>query len=138
MAKKRRNTKKRPNTSYAWVNPRTEPKLVLREVDYVVARAAESDARVVTLGQLVFFSTQTGDAWLLDPEDRLALRLANSGDRLPVQIVETATRFAIEWNASYTFEDDAFIVTDASGARAILGYPIADLLAAERRAIRQI
>ena len=93
---------------------------------------------MVTLGQLVFFSTQTGDAWLLDPEDRLALRLANSGDRLPVQIVETATRFAIEWNASYTLEDDAFIVTDALGARAILGYPIADLLVAERRAIRQI
>ena len=137
MAKKRRNTKKRPNTSYAWVDP-TEPKLVLREVAYVVARAAESDARVVTLGQRVFFSTQTGDAWLLDPEARLALRLANSGDRLPVQIVETATRFAIEWNASYTLEDDAFIVTDASGARAILGYPIADLLVAERRAIRQI
>jgi hypothetical protein len=137
MVKKRRNTKKRANTSYAWVDT-TEPKLVLREVDYVVARAAESDARVVTLGQLVFFSTQTGDAWLLDPEDRLALRLANRGDRLPVHIVETATRFAIEWNASYTFEDDAFIVTDASGARAILGYPIADLLAAERRAIRQI
>ena len=137
MAKKSRNAKKRPKTNYAWVDP-TEPKLVLREVDYVFARAAESDARVVTLGQLVFFSTQSGDAWLLDPEDRLALRLANSGDRLPVQIVETATRFAIEWNASYTFEDDAFIFTDASGARAILGYPIADLLAAERRAIRQV
>ena len=55
-----------------------------------------------------------------------------------MKIVETATRFAIEWNASYRFEDDAFIVTEGSGVRAILGYPIADLLAAERRAARQI
>ena len=115
-----------------------QPNLLLREVDYIVGRAAESDARVVTLGQLVFFSTETGDAWLLDPEDHLALCLAQSGSRLPAQIVETATRFAIEWHASYRFEDDAFIVTDGSGVRAILGYPMVDLRAAERRAIRQI
>ena len=131
------SSKKRRNTRYTRLNP-AQPNLVLREVDYIVARAAESDARVVTLGQLVFFSTQTGDAWLLDPEDHLALRLATEGGRLPVQIVETATRFAIQWNANYTFEDDAFVVDDASGIRAIIGYPVADLRVAERRALRQI
>ena len=111
---------------------------MLREVDYIVGRAAESDARVVTLAQLVFFSTETGDAWLLDPEDHLALCLARDGSRLPVQIVETATRFALEWTAWYSFEGDAFIVTDGSGVRAILGYPTAARRAAERRAIRQL
>ena|SRR5438128_3827032 len=129
--------KRRRKVRYARLKA-AQPNLVLREVDYIVARAAESDARVVTLGQLVFFSTQTGDAWLLDPEDRLALCLAKDGGRLPVPIVETATRYAIEWNASYTFEDDVFIVTDRSGVRVIFGYPIADLLTAERRAARQI
>ena len=129
-------SKKRRNTRYTRLNP-AQPNLVLREVDYIVARAAESDAHVVTLGQLVFFSTQNGDAWLLDPEDHLALRLAIDGDRLPVQIVETATRFAIQWNASYSFEDDAFVVEDASGMRTIIGYPVADLRVAERRALRQ-
>ena len=130
-------SKKRRNTRYTRLNP-AQPNLVLREVDYIVARAAESDARVVTLGQLVFFSTQNGDAWLLDPEDHLALRLAIDGGRLPVQIVETATRLAIQWNASYRFEDDAFVVDDTSGMRAIIGYPVADLQVAERRALRQI
>src|SRR5437763_16370169 len=101
--------KKRRNTRYARLNA-AQPNLVLREVDYIVGRAAESDARVVTLGQLVFFSTETGDAWLLDPEDHLALCLATGGSRLAVQIVETATRFAIEWRASYSFEGDAFVV----------------------------
>jgi hypothetical protein len=86
----------------------------------------------------VFFSTETGDAWMLDPEDHLALRLATDGGRLPIQIVETATRFAIQWNGSYSFEDDAFVVADAAGMRAIIGYPIADLRVAERRALRQI
>ena len=129
--------KKRRNVRSTRVNA-AQPNLVLREVDYIVARAAESDGRVVTLGQLVFFSTETGDAWLLDPEDHLALCLAKDGSRLPIQIVETATRFAIEWNAAYTFEGDAFIVTEGTRVRAILGYPIADLLVAERRAASQI
>jgi hypothetical protein len=35
------------------------------EVRYILRRAAEHDGRVVTIGQLVLFSTETGDAWLL-------------------------------------------------------------------------
>ena len=50
---------------------------VTQEAQYIVRRAREHDARVVTLGQLVFFSTDSGDAWLLDPED--ALRYASPG-----------------------------------------------------------
>jgi len=74
--------KKRSNVRYSRVNP-AKPNLVLREVDYIIARAAESDARFVTLGQLLFFSM------------------------------------------------------DGAGIRVILGYPIQELVQAERRAIRQ-
>src|SRR5205807_3442435 len=41
------------------------------EVRYIQRRAADHDGRIVTIGQLVLFSTATGDAWLLDPADRL-------------------------------------------------------------------
>jgi hypothetical protein len=135
------NSRTRGSAQHWKVGLRSETscwQVCLQRVPKDAVHAGRSDARVVTLGQLVFFSTQTGDAWLLDPEDHLALPLAQDGRRLPVQIVETATRFAIEWPASYRFEGDAFIVTDGSGARAIFGYPMADLRAAERRAIRQI
>src|SRR6516165_9978882 len=44
------------------------------EVRYILRRAAEHDGRVVTIGQFVLFSTETGDAWLLDPSDQLAAR----------------------------------------------------------------
>ena len=37
------------------------------EVRYIQNKAAEHDGRVVTLGQLVLFSTDIGDAWLLAP-----------------------------------------------------------------------
>ena len=41
---------------------------------------------------LVLFSTETGDAWLLDPADRLAARLARDGESEPIHIEETDTR----------------------------------------------
>ena len=46
------------------------------EVHYIQRLAAEHDELIVTVGQLVFFSTETGDAWLLDTLDHLAARLA--------------------------------------------------------------
>src|SRR5262249_61433202 len=54
------------------------------------------DGRIVTLGQLIFFSTETGDAWLLDWEDGLAARLAWDGDPEPIHIEETEANFSIE------------------------------------------
>ena len=80
---------------------------MLREVDYIVRRARQCDTRVVSLDQLVFFSTATGDAWMLDPEDGLALQLAEAGERKPAKIVEIATRYAVEWTASYSLDGDA-------------------------------
>ena len=39
------------------------------EVRYIQDKAAEHDGRVVSFGQLVLFSTDTGDAWVLDVAD---------------------------------------------------------------------
>src|SRR5207249_7293080 len=89
-----------------------QPNVMLREIDYILRRAEQFESRVVTLDQLVFFSTVTGDAWMLDPEDGLALRLAEAGERRPARIVETATRYGIEWTASYSLDGDAFVKTD--------------------------
>jgi hypothetical protein len=46
------------------------------EVCYMQRRAAQRQSRIVTVGPLVLFSTETGDAWLLDPSDQLAAPLA--------------------------------------------------------------
>jgi hypothetical protein len=53
------------------------------EIRSIHRRAAARDGRVVTADQLVLFSTETGDAWLLDPSDCLAARLARDGDPEP-------------------------------------------------------
>ena len=80
---------------------------------------------------LALFSTTTGDAWLLDPEDRLALCLARGGDRQSFEINDTATNFAIGWSEKYHIDGDAFIVKDQSGQiRTILGYPAQEIVRA--------
>ena len=88
-------------------------------------QAAEHDGRVVTLGQLILFSTDTGDAWLLDVTDQLAVRLARDGDPEPIPLEETDTSFAIGWRGRYHIEGLAFIYTDRDTGRVttILGYP---------------
>jgi hypothetical protein len=96
------------------------------EIRYIQRRAAEHDGRFVTVGSLALFSTDTGDAWLLDPEDHLAARLARNGDPEEVYFEETDTRFAIGWKGKYRIDGDAFVYIDNDSGRVltILGYPI--------------
>jgi hypothetical protein len=56
------------------------------EVRYIQRHAAHQHGRIVTVGQLILFSTETGDAWLLDPADRLAARLARDGESEPIPL----------------------------------------------------
>jgi hypothetical protein len=95
------------------------------EVRYIQRRAAAHDGRIVTIGQLILFSTESGDAWLLDPADRLAARLAREGESEPIHIEETDTTFAIGWKGHYRIDGAAFVYSDRDTSRVttILGYP---------------
>jgi hypothetical protein len=95
------------------------------EVRYIQRRAAEHNERVVSFGQLVLFSTKTGDAWLLDATEHLAARLARDGDAEPIQIEDTETTFAISWKGRYRIAGSAFVYMDRDTRRAttIFGYP---------------
>jgi hypothetical protein len=100
-----------------------------QEINYIQRRAAAYDARFVTVGPLVFFSTQTGDAWMLDPSDQLAARLARDGDPEPIEFQETDTDFAIGWKGNYHIEGRAFVYADRQAGKiiTILGYPTAKI-----------
>lgn len=101
---------------------------ITREVDYIIQLAQHQEGRIVTLGALVLFSTATGDAWLLDPADRYALCLARDGVRQSVRIMETAARFAIEWDRTFAVQGDAFTSTARSGrTTTVLGYPVREI-----------
>jgi hypothetical protein len=95
------------------------------EIDYIQDKASDHDGRIVTIGHLILFSTDTGDAWLLDVTGQLATRLARDGDPEPIYLEETDTSFAIEWKGHYRIEGPAFVYTDRDTGRVttILGYP---------------
>ena len=102
------------------------------EVRYIQRRAAKHDGRVVSFGELLLFSTDTGDAWLVDRSDRLAARLARDGEAEPVHIEETDTSFAIGWKGHYRINGPAFVYSDRETGRVttILGYPTDQILGA--------
>jgi hypothetical protein len=109
---------------------------VNKEVQYIIGRAQEGDGRCVTLGKLVFFSTPTGDAWMLDPEDEFALCLATDGSPQPVWIMETEGSDAVDWDRRYFIDGDVFTAVDKSGRITFYtGYPIAHILEAVERAL---
>jgi hypothetical protein len=95
------------------------------EIGYIQRRAAEYDGRLVTVGPLVLFSTDTGDAWLLDPAEQLAARLARNGDPEDIYFEDSADRFAIGWKGNYQIDGDAFTFMDreTGGTTTIIGYP---------------
>ena len=104
------------------------------EVRHIQRCAARHDGRIVTVGQLILFSTETGDAWLLDATDGLAVPLAQDGDPEPINIKEGDTTSAVEWRGRYRIEGSAFIYIDrkTGRTRAILGYPTQKLERAAR------
>lgn len=104
---------------------------ITREVDYIIQRAQEHDARMVGLASLILFSTETGDAWILDPKDNSALCLARDGEKQTFTIFDTTPQFGIEWTATYYIDKDAFTVREESGrTRTIIGYPTREIMQA--------
>ncbi len=98
---------------------------LMDEIHYIQERAAEQDSRVITLPQWLLFSSETGDAWLLDPADHLAVPLARDGDPLPVYIEENDKNFTVGWTGTYRIDGQAFVFSERNSGRvrAILGYP---------------
>jgi hypothetical protein len=103
---------------------------IRHEVESIVAAAATRTAtKIVSLPPLVFFATPTGDAWMLDPEDGLALCLARDGDSMQARIEERPEKYAIEWTSDYRIEGEVFVATDRNSGRVtrIAGYPVAEI-----------
>ncbi|NIR50551.1 hypothetical protein GWO43_13880 [candidate division KSB1 bacterium] len=102
---------------------------IQKEVKNITNCALHSEARLVRLDSLLFFSTETGDAWLLDTDDNLALCLMRDSEEQPYVINETATNYSIVWEASYQIKGNAFIVYKKSGQiKTIVGYPTKEII----------
>jgi hypothetical protein len=95
------------------------------EVRYIQRRAAQHDSRIVSIGPLLLFSTESGDAWMLDPADQLATPIARQGEALPVHIEDTDRNFEVVWTGNYRIDGELFLYRDkdSGNTRTIFGYP---------------
>jgi hypothetical protein len=130
MNKKRQRTARRRNSAQnnaasdrRWVEGKNVH--LGDEIRHVQRLAAERISRIVTIGPLLLFSTDSGDAWMLDPADRLATRVAEAGEPRPARIEETKKMFTVSWQGHYEIMESAFVFSDDESGRVttILGYP---------------
>jgi hypothetical protein len=78
----------------------------------------------------VLFSTGVGDAWLLEPDEHLAMCLVWHGERQTIGLNDDPDRMTVEWDCAYELLGDFFSVESQHpviGTRAIGGYPLADV-----------
>jgi hypothetical protein len=99
------------------------------ELEYIRSKAAERTICIVGIGPVIAFSAESGDAWLLDPVDHLAVRVARDGETEPVSILESDKTFGIAWKGEYQIDGDAFLYFDHESARVVTisGYPTEEI-----------
>lgn len=75
----------------------------------------------------VLFSTGVGDAWLLEPDEHLAMCLVWQGAREEIGVSEDPSRIEVAWDGHYELLGDFFHVETNNpkiGERAVGGYPL--------------
>jgi hypothetical protein len=75
---------------------------------------------------LLLFSTDTGDAWILEPADALACRLPVGGDPMEIFSTKPKASYAIGWQRHYRIDGETFTCEDRASHRhtVIAGYPV--------------
>jgi len=91
------------------------------------------------LGVFVLFSTEDGDAWVLETTERDAFQAAAAGLPLPLPVNENRELIEVDWSHSFTLCDRRLLLTEyESGAETVLRRtPTMQISAALRRIKKQ-
>ncbi|MFC1512959.1 SEC-C metal-binding domain-containing protein [Thermodesulfobacteriota bacterium] len=81
------------------------------EVKKIQQAAVDGKSEVHTIGVFVLFSTDNGDAWLLELTDMDALLVAKGGKALDVDIVESPETLEVNWSHRFAIKDKQLHVT---------------------------
>ncbi len=81
---------------------------IRKEIEYIISKANEGKQIIVLIPPLVFFSTDSGDAWMLDVDDSLALRLLNNFENCQYTVLESNSKYSIEWKGSFEIDINIF------------------------------
>jgi hypothetical protein len=79
-------------------------------------------------GNFIFFATTSGDAWMLDHRENLALKLADNAQEMEYEIKETTKTFSVKWSGEFCIEDGTFFSVEQGKRNALMDYPVDALL----------
>lgn len=111
----------------------TDLSAIRDECSAIISSELSGEARAVMtgpelqVGPFVLFSTGVGDAWLLEPDEQLAMCLVWQGVRQEIGIRDDPARMEISWDCEFELLGDFFRVESEHpviGSRAIGGYPL--------------
>ena len=81
-------------------------------VDKVQQNAALRQESCHELGVFVLFSTQDGDAWVLETTESDAFQAATAGQPLPLPVNENRELIEVDWSHSFAFCDRLLLLTE--------------------------
>ncbi len=73
--------------------------------------AVAKKAAVSTMGVFIFVSTDSGDGWLLEMTDTDALKVAENGKKIDVEIKENPETIEVNWSHRFSIRKKEFFVT---------------------------
>lgn len=92
-----------------------------------VLHAVRGEDHLESTGNFIFLATTTGEAWMLDHRENLALMLAEKGQPLDYQIKENSKQFSVKWSAKFFIKDDSFVAVKDGIESHFANYPLARL-----------
>ena len=90
---------------------KSAPVTLTSEVEKLQEIAVAKQASVNTMGVFIFVSTESGDGWLLEMTDTDALKVAENGKKIDVEIKESPETIEVNWSHRFSIRKKQFYVT---------------------------
>jgi hypothetical protein len=84
---------------------------LLGEIEKIQAAAASKEAILRELGVFIFFSDETGDAWVLEVTDGDAVQVAKGGEPVAIDLDENPDTIEINWGYTFALRDKRLFLT---------------------------
>ncbi len=88
-----------------------QPPSLKGEVARIQKAAAAGEAKLREFGVFVLFSTDQGDAWLLEVSESDLVQVAAKGEKIDVEIDENPQTIAISWTHTFAIRNRQFVLT---------------------------
>jgi hypothetical protein len=82
-----------------------------REVERIQAAAAGQEVAFIETGVFILFADGQGDAWLLEVVESDAVKVAEQGKPLDIELEENSETIAVNWSHTYSLQDKRFVLT---------------------------